>query len=187
MPQLRGLAERSWFAEEEPPPQLFRSGSELPDLDYGLLGIAGGGDFMAASLVGSADRLAPHAARPAPSAPSPTSPRRSAPSCAPCANSAGACPRPAPPSPILRWSSSATATRGRRRRRRPRHLGAPGRHRPVPRRSGVGRLALSRLAGRLGIPAPDLPDSVHAQLLDELVRRHRDGLSCDLDAVSHAP
>ncbi|WP_415947154.1 acyl-CoA dehydrogenase [Streptomyces sp. KLOTTS4A1] len=81
VPQLRALAERSWFVEEEPSPGLFRTGAgsgagsgadsgagpgagsdtgpggELPALDYRLLGISGGGDPMAASLVASAARL----------------------------------------------------------------------------------------------------------------------------------
>ncbi|MFE3557088.1 hypothetical protein ACFXKW_19785 [Streptomyces sp. NPDC059193] len=42
-------------------------------------------------------------------------------------------------------------------------------------------LALSRLAGRLGIVVPDLPESCLHQVLDELIRRYRGGLSCDLD------
>ncbi|WP_030889185.1 acyl-CoA dehydrogenase [Streptomyces sp. NRRL F-5053] len=58
VPQLRALAERSWFAEPEPPRGLFGDGAGLPPLDHRLLGIAGGGDFMAASLVASARRLA---------------------------------------------------------------------------------------------------------------------------------
>jgi hypothetical protein len=42
-------------------------------------------------------------------------------------------------------------------------------------------LALSRLARRLGITTPGPPDDCVAQVLDELVCRHRTDRSCDLD------
>ncbi|MFC7896687.1 acyl-CoA dehydrogenase [Streptomyces sp. NPDC057381] len=185
VPQLRTLAESAWFTEEEPPPELFRTGAELPALDYRALGIAGGGDFMAASLVGSAARLA---------------------ACRGVGGQVGALAelaeafvtelralretcRTLPPygSPALtdpavcvlsdRYSLlvSAAAVLGI-------WEGQDGTD-PFLADPAWAVLALSRIGTRLGVPVPDLPDGCSRQVLDELVRRHRSGLGCDLDAT----
>lgn len=44
-------------------------------------------------------------------------------------------------------------------------------------------LALTRIGSRLGIAVPDLPEGCLAQVLDELIRRHRAGRSYDLDGT----
>ncbi|MCP9994549.1 4'-phosphopantetheinyl transferase superfamily protein [Streptomyces werraensis] len=141
VPQLRTLAETAWFAEEEPPPELFRPGAELPALDFRTLGIAGGGDFMAASLAGSAARLAagPRGRRPDRRARRTrrgvrrrtARPARDLPDPAPLRQ-----PGPRRPGGVRPQRPLQPA---RRRRRGPRRLGGPGRHRPVPRRPGLGR------------------------------------------------
>ncbi|WP_405783680.1 acyl-CoA dehydrogenase [Streptomyces sp. NBC_00859] len=188
VPQLRGLAERSWFAEPEPPPQLFAAGAELPDLDYGLLAIAGGGDFMAAYLVAGADRL--QALR--------------GPGTHLAALSALA-------------ETFATELRALREQCRRIPAGAPALNDPAvvrlsdryARVAGAAAvlgiwesqdgtdpflsdpawavLALTRTGERLGIPVPQLPDGVQDTVLDELLRRHREGRSYDLDALAYAP
>ncbi|WP_329239500.1 acyl-CoA/acyl-ACP dehydrogenase (plasmid) [Streptomyces sp. NBC_01460] len=58
VPQLRTLANRSWFVEAEPPPGLFGESIDLPRLDHRLLTFAGDADFLAAYLAGSAERIA---------------------------------------------------------------------------------------------------------------------------------
>ncbi|QNT98161.1 acyl-CoA dehydrogenase (plasmid) [Streptomyces griseofuscus] len=188
VPQLRGLAERSWFAEDEPPSGLFRADGELPDLDYRLLGIAGGGDFMAASLVGSAARLA--GARGAPGA-------RGA-----LAGLAEAFVTElrALREQCRRLPASGTALAG------PAALVLADRYTGVVAAAAVlgvwesqdgtdpflagpawAVLALSRLAGRIGVPVPTLPAGVQEEVLGELLRRQRAGLGYDLDAVAHTP
>ncbi|WP_327726230.1 acyl-CoA dehydrogenase [Streptomyces sp. NBC_00487] len=185
VPQLRTLAESSWFIEEEPPPALFRERAELPPLDYRLLGIAGGGDFMAASLLGSAARLAPA--------------RRAGGQITALAALAEvfvtelralreACRRlPGYGSPALadpavcvlgdRYSLivGAAAVLGI-------WEGQDGSD-PFLSDPAWAVLALSRIGQRLGVPVPDLPDGCAARVLEELLRRYRTGLSCDLDAT----
>ncbi|MFB7257547.1 acyl-CoA dehydrogenase [Streptomyces nojiriensis] len=178
VPHLRSLAERSWFKAEEPPPELFRAGADLPALDYRLLGIAGGQDFLSASLVGSVGRLAG-------------------------ARGVGG--------QIAVLAGLAEAFTGELRELRTRCAALPAALDPAAvilsdryallqaaaavlgiweGQDGTDAfladpawavLALSRLAGRLGIAAPELPDSCVAQVLDELVRRYRTGRSYDLD------
>jgi alkylation response protein AidB-like acyl-CoA dehydrogenase len=185
VPQLRTLAETAWFAEEEPPPELFRAGAELPPLDYRLLGIAGGGDFMAASLLGSAARLAParglggqiaalaelaeafvgelHALRE---------------TCRQLPRHGGRGPSD-PAVAVLsdRYSLvvAAAAVLGV-------WEGQDGTD-PFLADAAWAVLALSRIGARLGLPVPDLPDGCTQQVLDELIRRYRAGLGCDLDAT----
>ncbi|NEB81266.1 acyl-CoA dehydrogenase [Streptomyces sp. SID14478] len=188
VPQLRGLAERSWFAEQEPPTELFRSGAELPDLEYGLLGIAGGGDFMAASLVGSAERLAPSrgaggtlGALADLAEAFVTELRALREQCRRLPTSGAALTDPAVVVLSARYAGVVGAA------------GVLGiwEHQdgtdPFLADPAWAVLALSRLAGRLGVAVPDLPDSIQEQILDELVRRYQEGRSCDLDAVSYAP
>ncbi|MFF0745780.1 acyl-CoA dehydrogenase [Streptomyces sp. NPDC004111] len=187
VPQLRNLAERSWFAEEEPPAELFRSGARLPDLDYRLLGIAGGGDFMAASLTGSAARLAAargaggHIAALAALAQEFVAElrtlqeqcRRLPTSGAALADSAVAvlsdryCRVVGAAAVLGVWEGQDGSD-------------------PFLANPAWAVLALSRIAGHLGIPVPELPEGCQEQVLQELVRRYRDGRSYDLDALAPA-
>ncbi|MFF9573214.1 acyl-CoA dehydrogenase family protein [Streptomyces sp. NPDC014685] len=188
VPQLRGLAERSWFAEEEPPPELFRRGAELPALDYRALGIAGGGDFMAASLVGSAARLAASrglggqiAALAELAEGFVTELRALREECRRLpAYGTTALADPAVCVLSDRYSLivAAAAVLGV-------WEGQDGLD-PFLADPAWAVLALSRLGERLGMPVPDLPDGCPAQVLDELVRRYRTGRSCDLDAIALA-
>ncbi|MFI2620600.1 acyl-CoA dehydrogenase [Streptomyces sp. NPDC018584] len=188
VPQLRALAERSWFAEEEPPPELFRSGSDLPDLDYRLLGIAGGGDFMAAALVGTATRLAPSLG---------TRGTRGVlaglaeafvvelralrEQCRRLPTSGAALTDPAVVVLSDRYAGivSASAVLG--------VWESQDGTDPFLADPAWAVLALSRLAGRYGVPTPALSDNVQEQVLDELIRRYREDRSYDLDPVTYAP
>ncbi|MFB6507866.1 MULTISPECIES: acyl-CoA dehydrogenase family protein [unclassified Streptomyces] len=188
VPQLRGLAERSWFAEEEPPPELFRRSAELPALDYRALGIAGGGDFMAASLVGSAARLAASrglggqiAALAELAEGFVTELRALREECRRLpAYGTTALADPAVCVLSDRYSLivAAAAVLGV-------WEGQDGLD-PFLADPAWAVLALSRLGERLGMHVPDLPDGCSAQVLDELVRRYRTGRSCDLDAIALA-
>ncbi|MFF8717690.1 acyl-CoA dehydrogenase family protein [Streptomyces sp. NPDC015184] len=188
VPQLRGLAERSWFAEEEPPPELFRRSAELPALDYRALGIAGGGDFMAASLVGSAARLAASrglggqiAALAELAEGFVTELRALREECRRLpAYGTTALADPAVCVLSDRYSLivAAAAVLGV-------WEGQDGLD-PFLADPAWAVLALSRLGERLGMHVPDLPDGCPAQVLDELVRRYRTGRSCDLDAIALA-
>ncbi|MEV7019937.1 acyl-CoA dehydrogenase [Streptomyces sp. NPDC093991] len=187
VPQLPALAERCWFAEDEPPPELLRTGSELPRLDYRLLGIAGG-DFMAASLVGSAARLA--ASRGAGDTLGAlaglaeafvTELRALQERCRRLPTSGAAPTDPA----VIVLSDRYTAVVGAAA-----VLGVWERQDdidPFLADPAWAVLTLSRLAGRLGLPVPDLPDGIQEQVLDELVRRYREDRGYDLEAVAHAP
>ncbi|MFF4173883.1 acyl-CoA dehydrogenase [Streptomyces sp. NPDC001744] len=178
IPQLRPLAERSWFRSAEPPPELFGTGAGLPALDHRLLGVAGGEDLLAASLVGSAGRLAaaPHADG----------------RIAVLAGLAGAftdelrtlrsrcAALPAVPGPAavvlsdryaLLQAAAAVLGVWEGQDGTDAFLAEPA----------WAVLALSRLARRLGITAPGPPDGCVAQTLDELVRRLRADRDCGLD------
>ncbi|MCV2458454.1 acyl-CoA dehydrogenase [Streptomyces sp. ICN988] len=61
IPQLPVLARHAWGREAEPPAALFDTARPLPHLDIGALAVAGGGDFLTASLTASAARLADRA------------------------------------------------------------------------------------------------------------------------------
>ncbi|MEV7558414.1 acyl-CoA dehydrogenase [Streptomyces sp. NPDC089795] len=182
VPQLRTLAERSWFRAEEPPPELFRSGATLPVLDYRLLGIARGDDFLSASLIGSAARLA--AARGVGGQMALLGELAEAfvdelralrARCATLPTDRAALTDPAVVILSDRYAltQAAAAVLGiwEGQDGTDAFLADPA----------WAVLALSRLAGRLGIAVPELPDGVRLQVLDELVRRYRAGLSCDLD------
>ncbi|CAL9645135.1 MULTISPECIES: acyl-CoA dehydrogenase [Streptomyces] len=185
VPQLRTLAETAWFAEEEPPPELFRPGAELPALDFRTLGIAGGGDFMAASLAGSAARLAAGRA---------------------VGGQIGALAELAEAFVAelraLRETCRTLPPYGSRGLADPAVCVLSDRYSLLVGAAAVlgvwegqdgtdpfladpawAVLALSRLGARLGVPVPDLPDGCVRQVLDELIRRYRSGLGCDLDAT----
>ncbi|MGW3154258.1 acyl-CoA dehydrogenase [Streptomyces sp. NPDC001089] len=54
IPQLRSLAEKSWFTSAEAPASLFHPGAPLPPFDYGQLSLACGRDSVSASLLATA-------------------------------------------------------------------------------------------------------------------------------------
>ncbi|MEU9445591.1 acyl-CoA dehydrogenase family protein [Streptomyces sp. NPDC048304] len=188
VPQLRTLAEHAWFAEEEPPPELFREGAPLPPLDYGALGIAGGGDFMAASLAGSAARLASSrglggqiaalAELAEAFAAELRALRETCRLLPPSQASASASPAVCVLSDRYSLIVSAAAVLGI-------WEGQDGTD-PFLADPGWAVLALSRIGERLGIPVPELPDGCTRHVLDELIRRYRAGLSFDLDATDLA-
>ncbi|MFB7211564.1 acyl-CoA dehydrogenase family protein [Streptomyces sp. NPDC056255] len=187
VPQLRSLAEHAWFRDEEPPPELYRSGTSLPLLDYRLLGIAGGGDFLAASLNGAAARLADlrslggQLAVLADLAEAFTDELRALRErCRAIPPGAAALADPAWCVLSDRYSlvlaaAAILATWEGQDGSDP-FLAAPA----------WAVLALTRIGGRLGIPMPELPEDCRAQVLDELVRRYRTGLSYDLDSTELA-
>ncbi|MFC8718554.1 acyl-CoA dehydrogenase [Kitasatospora sp. NPDC057198] len=55
IPQLPWLARGSWFAEAEPPAELFRPGADLPPFDPARLALACGRDSLSAALPAFAD------------------------------------------------------------------------------------------------------------------------------------
>ncbi len=188
VPQLRGLAESSWFREEEPPPELLRTGAPLPRLDYRLLGIAGGGDFLAASLVGAARRLAgvrglggqlavlAHLAEVFTDELRALRER-----CLAAPTGATALADPAwcvlSDRYALVLAAAAVLAVWEGQDGSDPFLAAPA----------WAVLALTRIGRRLGAPVPELPEDCRAQVLEELLRRHRAGLSPDLDATELAP
>jgi len=188
VPQLRTLAERSWFADEEPPPQLFRTGAHLPDLDYRLLSIAGGGDFLAASLVGSAARLADvrgvggqMAALADLAEAFVTELRALREACRnlpPITRGTLADPAVCVLSDRYALVLAAAAVLGV-------WEGQDGSD-PFLAAPAWAVLALTRIGGRLGVPVPDLPQGCPETVLEELIRRFRAGRSCDLDATAPA-
>ncbi|MFD1758158.1 hypothetical protein [Streptomyces lienomycini] len=180
--RLRGLAERSWFAGEEPPSALFRVRGDLPAFDLRLPGAGTGGDALAASLAASAARL--------------SEVRRVGGTVGVLAWLADGftaelrelreqCVRlPAPPSggpadaaawalgdryALLLAAASVLGVWEGQDGTDP-FLSAPA----------WAVLALSRIARRLGRPVPEVPEVCTAQVLDELVRRLRTGRNCDL-------
>ncbi|MFE7778573.1 acyl-CoA dehydrogenase [Streptomyces sp. NPDC057445] len=188
VPQLRTLAERSWFTTGEPPAALFRPGGRLPDLDYRLLGIAGAEDFLPASLVASASRLA----------------------------GGGAAGTHIAALGVLAGgfvdelhtlrAICADLPTGRAALSDPAVVVLGDRYAMILAAAAVlgiwenqdgtdpflsdpawAVLALTRLAGRLGIAVPELPPGCLEHVLDELVRRYRAGLSYDLDATPLRP
>ncbi|TJZ52119.1 acyl-CoA dehydrogenase [Streptomyces piniterrae] len=190
VPQLRALATRSWFAEAEPPPGLFRALAELPPLDHSLLTFAEGGDFLAASLAGSAERLAR-----ARSAGGPIALlgrladaflgelRLLREQCAALPGRFGAAlSGPAASALSDRYGLVVTAAavlgvwEGQEQEGDAPFLADPG----------WAVLALSRLGRRLGIAVPDVPADCVAGVVDELLRRHRTGRGLDLDGIELA-
>ncbi|MFI8263629.1 acyl-CoA dehydrogenase [Streptomyces sp. NPDC085665] len=189
VPQLRSLAERAWFREQEPPRELFRAGAALPALDYRLLGIADGGDFLAASLVESAARLGEvrgvggqltALADLAEAFVTELRALRERCRAIPAHGTRATLSDPALCVLSDRYALvlAAAAVLGI-------WEGQDGSD-PFLAAPAWAVLALSRIGGRLGIPVPELPDGCLEQVLEELVRRYRTGLSCDLDATELA-
>ncbi|WP_081241597.1 hypothetical protein, partial [Streptomyces viridosporus] len=178
---LRALAERSWFTEPEPPPALFAPGAGLPPLDHTALAVAGGGDFMAACLVGCARRLAaPGAAggRTAVLAELLVAELRAL--ATRCRRLPAAAPAPAALVLADRYGLLVCAAAVLRAREAQDGAG------PFPADPAWAELALSRIGERLGLPVPGPPDDVRERLVEELLHRHRDGGGLP-DAAATAP
>ncbi|MFD9981531.1 acyl-CoA dehydrogenase [Streptomyces massasporeus] len=188
-PHLRPLAEHCWFSEPEPPPALFRGGSDLPVLDFAALAAAGHGDVLAASLCGSAARfdqvrgVGGHTAALAELVHSLLTELHA------LRARCRALPRPGHgPLPVavvcalvdryaLVLAAAAVIGVWESQDGADPFLAAPAW--PV--------LALSRIARRLGAPVPPLPDGVEDLVHRELVRRCHEHLSYDLDTTELAP
>lgn len=184
VPQLSTLAAGSWLVEDEPPPGLFRRRTGLPPLDHRLLAFAGGKDFLAASLAGSADRLA--RGRPADGRTALLGRlageflgelRLLREQCAGLATRPAALTGPAAGALSERYGLVVTAAAV---------LGVwEGQEGDDPFLADPGWavLALSRLGRRLGRPLPEVPDGCVTGVLDELLQRHRAGRGLDLDGI----
>ncbi|MEV7522706.1 acyl-CoA dehydrogenase [Streptomyces sp. NPDC091371] len=181
VPQLRGLAERSWFRMPEPPPGLFADGARLPDLDYRRLGIAGGDDFLAATLVGAADRLGAALrlggqmaalAELADGFAGELRELRTRCAALPAGRATLAGPGVAVLADRYALLLAAASVLGT--------WEAQDGTDPFLADPAWAVLALTRIGSRLGIAVPDLPEGCLAQVLDELIRRHRAGRSYDL-------
>ncbi|MEU3771832.1 acyl-CoA dehydrogenase [Streptomyces sp. NPDC032472] len=188
VPQLRSLAERSWFRAEEPPAELFSGGAALPSLDYRLLGIASGDDFLSASLIGSAARLADHRsaaggdravlAELAETFVGELRGLRARCRRIPDGREALTDPAVVVLSDRYALLLAAAAVLGVWEAQH----GADGAD-PFLADPAWAVLALTRLGRRMGIAVPELPDGVLDRVLRELVGRYEDGRSCDLDGL----
>ncbi|RSS75603.1 acyl-CoA dehydrogenase [Streptomyces sp. WAC06614] len=183
VPQLPLLAERSWLRAQEPPPTLFRPDAELPELDYRLLGAAGGHDVLSATLVAAAGRLevhrsaGGHLAALAELAEEFVGELR--------ALRAHVLAGPDLPAAVVLsdryalllaaaavlgvWEGQCSGAAGDA------FLADPA----------WAVLALTRLGGRLGIAVPELPEDCVPRVLEELVLRYRTGRSCDLAGTAY--
>ncbi|WP_078606702.1 acyl-CoA dehydrogenase [Streptomyces flavidovirens] len=185
LPQLPGLARDSWGVAEEPPPSLFRAGPSMPPLEMGRLAVAGGTDFLAASLNGALPRLGGDAGE--------AGPYREV---------------------LVRLTESLIAELQLLRREfgampagdravlaRPEACALADRYAHVAaagavlgfwtRQDGTDPfladpawlvLALSRLGGRLGLKLPALPPDCVDRVFGEVVARYRSGRAYDLHA-----
>ncbi|WP_051717738.1 acyl-CoA dehydrogenase [Streptomyces sp. NRRL F-5727] len=185
IPQLPSLARHSWFTEPEPPPELFRPAARLPHLDYRLLGIAESRDVLTAALTGAATRLADTHDTPGPrgalarlaktlvgelralhercrTLPPPGTATRVHPSL--YALSARYALVAAAGAVLATWEAQDGSD-------------------PFLSEPAWAVLALTRLAGRLGLTAGEPPESCRQQVLQELVRRCRTATGYDLAAT----
>ncbi|MDX2680441.1 acyl-CoA dehydrogenase [Streptomyces soliscabiei] len=183
VPQLRHLAAHSWFRSAAPPPALFRTGTDLPDLDHRLPPAAAGGDFLSAALVGSAERLA-HAPR-ADAARTVLAglARAFTGELHELRRRCTALPAAFDPAAVVlsdRFAllQGAAAVLGV-------WEGQDGTDAFLA-EPAWAVLALSRLARRMGITAPGPPESCVTQVLDELARRGRTDRDCALDGSAPA-
>ncbi|MGW1375407.1 acyl-CoA dehydrogenase [Streptomyces sp. NPDC002446] len=185
VPHLRRLAEDSWFTGDEPDPRLFARHAALSHFDYRSLGIAGGRDGLARTLVGAAARLSARRGTDQQLADLSTLAeacvgelRELRRRCRTLPSSAAA----SPPDPVacqladryalLLAAASVLGT-----------WEAQDGTDPFLADPAWAVLALSRLAERLGIAAP-VPTGDHlGRVLEELIRRFHNGYSCDLYAA----
>ncbi|CAM5488914.1 acyl-CoA dehydrogenase [Streptomyces spiroverticillatus] len=178
VPQLRGLAAHSWFRGAAPPPALFRTGADLPELKHRLPPAADGGDLLSAALLSSAERLAhvPRAdgARTVLAALA----RAFTGELHELRRRCTALPDAFDPAAVVlsdRFAllQGAAAVLGV-------WEGQDGTDAFLA-EPAWAVLALSRLARRLGITAPAPPEDCVTQVLDELARRGRSDRDCALD------
>jgi len=182
IPQLPLLAADSWFRSAEPPAELFRFTDSLPPLDLGALAVAGGSDFLAAALTGTAGRLADGGVEgrygPLLLALAEAFTGELAGLRARCLQLSSASPA-ALASPqwcalVERYALVAAAGSAlavwEQQRGRPGFLADPA----------WLVLALLRLGRRLGLALPEPPQDCVGQLFDELLARLADGRSYDL-------
>ncbi|MEW2418307.1 acyl-CoA dehydrogenase family protein [Streptomyces sp. NPDC046866] len=194
VPQLRSLAERSWFRAEEPPEGLFSAGAALPSLDYRLLGIASGDDFLSASLIGSAARLEGHRSAAGGGTADLAALAELAETfvgelrglrarCLRIPEGREALTDPAVVVLSDRYALllAAAAVLGVWEARH--GADGAGGGDPFLADPAWAVLALTRLGRRMGIAVPELPDGVLDRVLRELVGRYEDGRSCDLDGL----
>ncbi|MFF4361126.1 acyl-CoA dehydrogenase [Streptomyces sp. NPDC001604] len=186
VPQLGALAQQSWLVEEEPGAELFCPRADLPPLDHGALAFAGGGDFLAAALTGTAERLG--RARRAGGRIALlaqlaeaflTELRQLREQCALLPGQFGeALSGPAACALSDRYGLIAAAAAVLAV-----WEGQDGDD-PFLADPGWVLLALSRLGRRLALALPDLPATCTTGVLDELLRRHLEGRGLDLDAAA---
>ncbi|MEU6479746.1 acyl-CoA dehydrogenase [Streptomyces sp. NPDC047017] len=183
VPQLRHLAEHSWFRGPAPPPGLFRTGTDLPDLEHRPPPAAGGGDFLSAALAGSADRLARVPRADATRAALAGLARAFTRELRELRRRCAALPDAFDPAAValsdrfaLLQGAAAVLGVWEGQDGTDAFLAEPA----------WAVLALSRLARRLGVTAPGPPESCVAQVLDELARRGRTDRGCALDGSTPA-
>ncbi|MFJ4279516.1 acyl-CoA dehydrogenase [Streptomyces massasporeus] len=189
VPQLSGLANRSWFLEEEPPAALFRGRADVPPLNHRALAFPGRGDFLAASLVGAAERLtrqgrgAGHTRLLARMARAfGTELRVLRDQCALLPGGfGGALSGPAACALSDRYGLVVAAAAVLAVRE-----GQEGDD-PFLADDGWAVLALSRLGRRLGLALPDPPQDCVTGVLHELLCRQRTGRGLDLDGIAFTP
>ena len=185
VPQLPVLARHSWFQDPEPPAALFSPDQPHPGFDYRRLTLTGTHDALAATLVGAGERAAARRARgPVWSALADlaaaftTELRALRQACATLPDHAAAGsvdPRACALADRYGLVVCAAACLGV-------HEAHHGTDTFLADPSWT-TLALSRLAGRLGLPQPDLPEDVTATVLAEALHRHRHHRSLDLYAT----
>ncbi|MFI7011783.1 acyl-CoA dehydrogenase [Streptomyces sp. NPDC050145] len=182
VPRLRALARTSWFATEEPTARLFLLTAPVPPLDYRKLSLTGGDDVLTAALIGVAQRLGPL--------------RGAGPRWAALADLADAFVQEMR---ALREQCAALPESARDLLADPRVCALADRYVLVLAAAaclGVWQgqdgtdsflaqpdwaaLALTRIGRRLGVPVPELPDTVTRSVLDEVLLRHREGRSFDV-------
>ncbi|MFH8571866.1 acyl-CoA dehydrogenase [Streptomyces sp. NPDC017993] len=185
LPQLPFLAAESWERDPEPPEALFRCSAPLEPLDLAGLAVAGGSDFLVASLVGAVERLRD------------------------TANLSGYGPvlrafAEGFRTQLLdvRAGFAALAARGPGALAGPAACALADRYVLVAAAGAVlgcwlrqdggdpfltdpawPVLALSRLAGRLGMAGPELPAGCVERVFNEVAGRFREGRSFDLHAA----
>lgn len=182
VPRLRGLARGSWLTTEEPTSPLFLLSAPVPPLDYRRLSLTGGEDALTAALAGIAQRLGPL--------------RGGGPLWTALADLADAFVQE---TRALREQCAALPEATSDLLADPRACALADRYALVLAAAaclGVWQgqdgtdsflaqpdwaaLALTRIGRRLGVPVPELPDTVTRSVLDELLVRHREERSFDV-------
>ncbi|MET9424886.1 MULTISPECIES: acyl-CoA dehydrogenase [unclassified Streptomyces] len=182
VPQLPTLARRSWFRTDEPAGRLFLPRAPLPAFDYRALTLTGSDDVLTASLIGTAERLAPL--------------RATSDAWAALADLADAFVQEMR---ALREQCAALPVITHAALVDPRVCALADRYALVlaaaaclgvwQGQDGTGTflsdpawavLALTRIGRRLGVPVPELPENTTKAVLEEVLARYRDHRSFDL-------